>query len=124
MATPTEYDFNQEVYSITFLTSKITAAGLSTALQGIVVTGSMPYEIIAITFVDVLSAGDVINLNTMMSSYQAVAVAAINHAVSVIGTSIQTEANLIKLLTTKVTQTLPTLSYDQLSQAMTVLSLT
>lgn len=123
MAIPTTYNFNQEVYSIPLLTSTINSNNLSIPILCITVTGSMPYENIAITFTDILSEDDVNNLNTLMISYPTTASTAINHAVSVVGTAIQTQSNLIILLTAKVTQTLPTLSYDQLKQAMILLGL-
>lgn len=123
MATPTTYNFTQEVDDTGLLTNSINTSALSTSLSSITTVGSGSSMLVAINFADVLSSPDQATLTTLMNNYSNIASATITHMISSISTSVQTSSNLITLLTAKVTQTLPTLSYEQLSAIMTLLNL-
>lgn len=120
----TEYDFNQQIDSINLLTTLITQAALSSTLQSVTCTGVGPSMIVAVVFTTALSSGDQTTLNGIMSSYSSTEGAKNTHMISSISTAIQTQSNLITLLTIKVGQVIPGLSYDQLVNIMTVLGLT
>lgn len=120
---PTEYDFYQSIDSANLLTTLITQASLSSTLQSITCTGVGPSMIVAIIFTTALSTSDQTTLNTIMANYNSTEITKNAHMISSISTAIQTQSNLITLLTIKVGQVIPGLSYDQLTNIMTVLGL-
>lgn len=120
----TVYNYTEEVDDVTLLTLNINNAGLtSSILQSITTVGSGPTMSVALSFAGDLSVSDQTTLNNVMSSYTNIATATMNHMISTITTAVQTQSNLITLLTAKVTMSIPGLSYEQLLQIMTLLNL-
>lgn len=120
----TEYTFTQQVIYLDIFLKAVNTLGLSTPLDHIDTLGTGPTMSLFIYFTGPLSSGDLTTLTNFVSSYVDISQTRITAMISNLSTAVQTQSNLMTLLTAKVQATLPTLSIAQLEAACTLLGIT
>lgn len=121
--TSTAYTFTQQVDDTIMLTTTLNQAGISVPLLFVNTNGVGSEMIVTVVYADALPVNDLSLLNNSMAMYTNISPQVLANMIASITVALQNPSNAVTLLTTKILMLLPTLSYQQLKQIMTVLGL-